>query len=43
MRWREFTVLQAALGASVLVHASLLALRFADPQALPRAFPGAVW
>ena len=38
MRWREFTVLQAALGASVLVHASLLALRFADPQALPRAF-----
>lgn len=38
MRWREFTVLQAALLASVLVHASLLALRFGDPQLLQRAF-----
>ncbi len=38
MRWREFTVLQAALGVSVLVHASLLAVRFVDPQALQRAF-----
>ena len=38
MRWREFTVLQAALLASVLVHAALLAVRFVDPQALQRAF-----
>lgn len=38
MRWRELTVLQAALGVSVLVHASLLAVRFVDPQALQRAF-----
>jgi len=38
MRWREFTVLQAALGASVLAHAALLAVRFVDPQALQRAF-----
>jgi periplasmic protein TonB len=38
MRWRELTVLQAALGVSLLVHASLLAVRFVDPQALQRAF-----
>ena len=38
MRWREFTVLQAALLASVLAHAALLAVRFVDPQALQRAF-----
>jgi protein TonB len=39
MRWRELTVLQAALGDSVLVHASRLAVRFVDPQALQRALP----
>jgi protein TonB len=38
MRWREFTVLQAALLASVLLHASLLTVHFVDPQALQRAF-----
>ena len=38
MRWRDFTVLQAALLVSLLVHAALLAVRFVDPQALERAF-----
>ncbi len=38
MRWREFTVLQAALLASLLVHAALLTVHFVDPQALQRAF-----
>ena len=37
MRWRDLTVLQAALLVSVLVHASLLAVRFVDPQALQPA------
>ena len=38
MRWRELTVLQAALLASLLVHAGLLTVRFVDPQALQRVF-----
>ena len=38
MRWRELTVLQAALLVSLLVHAGLLAVRFVDPQALHKAF-----
>lgn len=38
MRWRELTVLQAALLASLLVHAAVLTVRFVDPQALQRAF-----
>ena len=38
MHWRELTVLQAALLASLLVHAGLLTVRFVDPQALQRVF-----
>jgi len=38
MRWRDFTVLQAAMLASLLVHAAVLTVRFVDPQALERAF-----
>jgi len=38
MRWRELSVLQAALLASLLVHAGLLTVRFVDPQALQRVF-----
>lgn len=38
MRWRDFTVLQAALLASLLVHAAVLTVRFAGPQAPQRAY-----
>ena len=38
MRWREPTVLQAALLVSLGVHAGLLAVHFTDPQVLQRAF-----
>ena len=37
MRWRELTVLQGALLASVLVHAALLGVHVVAPQAAPRA------
>ena len=35
---RDFSALQIALGVSVLAHAALLAVRFADPQAFNRVF-----
>lgn len=35
---RDFSTLQIALGVSVLAHAALLAVRFADPQAFNRVF-----
>jgi periplasmic protein TonB len=38
MRWRDVTVLQAALGVSLLVHGSLLTVHFVNPQVLQRAF-----
>ena len=39
--WRELSVLQWALAASLAVHGGLLTLRFVDPQALQRAFSDA--
>ncbi|MFC5609448.1 energy transducer TonB [Variovorax soli] len=38
MKLRDFSTLQIALGVSVLAHAALLAVRFADPQAFNRVF-----
>ena len=35
---RKFSTLQWALGASVLLHAVLLSIRFVDPQAFDRVF-----
>ncbi|MDM0114569.1 TonB family protein [Variovorax sp. J22R133] len=38
MNLRDFSTLQIALGVSILAHAALLAVRFADPQAFNRVF-----
>jgi len=38
MNLRDLSTLQIALGISVLAHAALLAVRFADPQAFNRVF-----
>ncbi|WP_218510204.1 energy transducer TonB [Variovorax sp. dw_308] len=38
MNLRDFSVLQIALGISILAHGVLLAVRFADPEAFDRAF-----
>lgn len=38
MNLKDFSTLQIALGLSVLAHASLLAVRFADPEAFNRVF-----
>ena len=38
MRWREITVLQAALLVSLLAHAGLLTVHFAGSQVVQRAF-----
>ena len=38
MNLRSFSTLQLALGISVAVHAALLTVRFADPQAFNRLF-----
>ena len=38
MKLRNFSTLQLALGASVVVHAALLTVRFVDPQTIERAF-----
>jgi periplasmic protein TonB len=37
-RWRDLSVLQWAIVASVAVHAALLTVRFVDPEAVNRAF-----
>jgi len=38
MNFKDFSTLQLALGASVLVHAALLAVRFVDPESFNRVF-----
>ncbi|MDM0038390.1 TonB family protein [Variovorax sp. J22G21] len=38
MNLRDFSVLQIALGASILAHGVLLGVRFANPEAFDRAF-----
>ena len=38
MKLRTFSTLQIALGASVLVHAALLTVRFVDPEGFNRVF-----
>jgi protein TonB len=38
MNLKDFSTLQIALGLSVLAHAALLAVRFADPEAFNRVF-----
>lgn len=38
MNLRDLSTLQIALGLSVMAHAALLAVRFADPQAFDRIF-----
>ncbi|MBS0427107.1 MAG: energy transducer TonB [Proteobacteria bacterium] len=38
MNLKDFSTLQIALGLSVLAHAGLLAVRFADPEAFNRVF-----
>ena len=38
MNLRSFSTLQLALGVSIAVHAALLTVRFADPQAFNRLF-----
>ena len=35
---RPFTTLQLALGASIVVHAALLTVRFVDPERFNRVF-----
>ena len=38
MKWLSFSTLQWALGASIVVHAALLSVRFVDPDAFNRIF-----
>ena len=38
MNLRSFSILQIALGASIAVHATLLAVRFVDPAGFERVF-----
>ena len=38
MKWLSFSTLQWALGASIVVHAALLSVRFVDPDAFNRVF-----
>jgi len=38
MNFKDLSTLQIALGASVIVHAALLAVRFVDPESFNRVF-----
>lgn len=41
MKWLSFSTIQWALGASIAVHATLLTVRFVDPDAFRRVFQDA--